>query len=147
MQVAPAELEAYLLTHPYVSDCAVIQTHHKRSGEVPKAFIVRSKESLGKTESEMAQAICEHVEKHKAKEGHVISHMIVLFMDNLCAQSRDTRRSIHSIKRRSIRPHWRKTREPSMVPVKWFIGLSVTAHIRRMREGACGLACQRKEGG
>lgn len=67
MQVAPAELEAHLLTHPYVSDCAVIQTHHKRSGEVPKAFVVRSKESLGKTESEMAQAICEHVEKHKAK--------------------------------------------------------------------------------
>ncbi|RTE69225.1 hypothetical protein BHE90_016397 [Fusarium euwallaceae] len=67
MQVAPAELEAHLLTHPFVSDCAVIQTYHERSGEVPKAFVVRSKESAGIPESEMARCICEHVEKHKAR--------------------------------------------------------------------------------
>ncbi|KAF7556008.1 hypothetical protein G7Z17_g1758 [Cylindrodendrum hubeiense] len=67
MQVAPAELEAHLLTHPFVSDCAVIQTHHKRSGEVPKAFVVRSKESSGRSETETARLICEHVEKHKSK--------------------------------------------------------------------------------
>lgn len=79
MQVAPAELEAHLLTHPYVSDCAVIQTHHNRSGEVPKAFVVRSKEPVGKTESEMAQAICEHVEKHKARYKWLVGG--VEFMD------------------------------------------------------------------
>ncbi|KAH8746589.1 hypothetical protein F5883DRAFT_700334 [Diaporthe sp. PMI_573] len=67
MQVAPAELEAHLLTHPFVSDCAVIQTHHERSGEVPKAFVVRSKESVGKSEWETARSICDHVEKHKAR--------------------------------------------------------------------------------
>ncbi|KAK7403502.1 hypothetical protein QQX98_010732 [Neonectria punicea] len=67
MQVAPAELEAHLLTHPCVSDCAVIQTHHERSGEVPKAFVVRTKESTLKTEAETARLICEHVQKHKAK--------------------------------------------------------------------------------
>jgi acyl-coenzyme A synthetase/AMP-(fatty) acid ligase len=66
MQVAPAELEAHLLTHPFVSDCAVIQTHHERSGEVPKAFIVRSEMSVGKSKSSTARAICEHVEKSKA---------------------------------------------------------------------------------
>ncbi|KAH7142096.1 hypothetical protein EDB81DRAFT_797868 [Dactylonectria macrodidyma] len=67
MQVAPAELEAHLLTHPSVSDCAVIQTYHERSGEVPKAFVVRSKDSAGKSELQTARSICEHVEKHKAR--------------------------------------------------------------------------------
>ncbi|KAF5539314.1 integral membrane protein pth11 [Fusarium napiforme] len=41
-QVAPAELEAHLLSHPYVSDCAVIQTPNDKAGEVPKAYIVKS---------------------------------------------------------------------------------------------------------
>ncbi|RKK82615.1 hypothetical protein BFJ71_g15203 [Fusarium oxysporum] len=67
MQVAPAELEAHLLTHPFVSDCAVIQTHHEQSGEVPKAFVVRSHESAGRSETEITRSIHEHVEKHKAR--------------------------------------------------------------------------------
>ena len=39
-QVAPAELEALLLTHPAIVDAAVIPKADKKSGEVPKAFIV-----------------------------------------------------------------------------------------------------------
>lgn len=39
-QVAPAELEAILIAHPAVSDCAVIPSPDERAGEVPKAFIV-----------------------------------------------------------------------------------------------------------
>ncbi len=39
-QVAPAELEALLLTHPVVIDVAVIPKADKKSGEVPKAFVV-----------------------------------------------------------------------------------------------------------
>jgi acyl-CoA synthetase (AMP-forming)/AMP-acid ligase II len=39
-QVAPAELEALLLTHPSVTDVAVIPKPDKEAGEVPKAFIV-----------------------------------------------------------------------------------------------------------
>ena len=39
-QVAPAELEALLLTHPAVADVAVIPKPDKDAGEVPKAFIV-----------------------------------------------------------------------------------------------------------
>jgi acyl-CoA synthetase (AMP-forming)/AMP-acid ligase II len=40
MQVAPAELEAHLLTHPAVLDCAVIRKADEEAGEVPKAFVV-----------------------------------------------------------------------------------------------------------
>jgi acyl-CoA synthetase (AMP-forming)/AMP-acid ligase II len=39
-QVAPAELEALLLTHPAVADVAVIRSPDEDAGEVPKAFIV-----------------------------------------------------------------------------------------------------------
>jgi len=40
-QVAPAELEAILLSHPDVSDVAVIPSPDDEAGEVPKAFVVR----------------------------------------------------------------------------------------------------------
>src|SRR4029453_8716590 len=39
-QVAPAELEAVLLSHPAVADVAVIPSPDERTGEVPKAFVV-----------------------------------------------------------------------------------------------------------
>jgi acyl-CoA synthetase (AMP-forming)/AMP-acid ligase II len=40
-QVAPAELEAILLTHPAVADVAVVASPDAAAGEVPKAFVVR----------------------------------------------------------------------------------------------------------
>ena len=40
LQVAPAELEALLLTHPAVADVAVIPSPDDEVGEVPKAFVV-----------------------------------------------------------------------------------------------------------
>lgn len=40
MQVAPAELEALLLTHPAVADAAVIGRPDERAGEVPVAYLV-----------------------------------------------------------------------------------------------------------
>jgi acyl-CoA synthetase (AMP-forming)/AMP-acid ligase II len=39
-QVAPAELEAILLTHPLVADAAVIPSPDEEAGEIPKAFVV-----------------------------------------------------------------------------------------------------------
>jgi acyl-CoA synthetase (AMP-forming)/AMP-acid ligase II len=39
-QVAPAELEAVLLTHPAVADAAVVRKPDAMAGEVPKAFVV-----------------------------------------------------------------------------------------------------------
>jgi acyl-CoA synthetase (AMP-forming)/AMP-acid ligase II len=39
-QVAPAELEALLLTHPAIADAAVVPCPDDDAGEVPKAFVV-----------------------------------------------------------------------------------------------------------
>ncbi|MDX6405045.1 MAG: hypothetical protein QOH70_2500 [Blastocatellia bacterium] len=39
-QVAPAELEAVLLSHPNIADAAVIPCADDEAGEVPKAFVV-----------------------------------------------------------------------------------------------------------
>ncbi|KAF2822939.1 acetyl-CoA synthetase-like protein [Ophiobolus disseminans] len=67
-QVAPAELEAHLLTHPAVADCAVIQVPDDAAGEIPKAFVVKSS-SVGVEENDrvVAREIAKHVEKHKAR--------------------------------------------------------------------------------
>ena len=40
MQVAPAELEALLLTHSAISDAAVIPVADEEAGELPKAVVV-----------------------------------------------------------------------------------------------------------
>ncbi|KAL5383250.1 hypothetical protein PMIN06_004040 [Paraphaeosphaeria minitans] len=66
-QVAPAELEAHLLTHPAVNDCAVIQIPDDKSGEVPKAFVVKSASVSGEESDDIvARFIQKHVEEHKA---------------------------------------------------------------------------------
>jgi acyl-CoA synthetase (AMP-forming)/AMP-acid ligase II len=39
-QVAPAELEALIVTHPAVSDAAVVGVPDQEAGELPKAFVV-----------------------------------------------------------------------------------------------------------
>ncbi|KAF4973087.1 hypothetical protein FSARC_518 [Fusarium sarcochroum] len=68
-QVAPAELEAHLLTHPYVADCAVIQVPDPRAGELPKAFIVKSSniQDGSVPDDEARKQIRAHVEEHKAR--------------------------------------------------------------------------------
>ncbi|WP_431045351.1 SDR family NAD(P)-dependent oxidoreductase [Streptomyces sp. P1-3] len=43
-QVAPAELEAVLLTHPAVTDAAVVGVPHRGCGELPKAFVVLARQ-------------------------------------------------------------------------------------------------------
>ncbi|XP_019188835.1 PREDICTED: 4-coumarate--CoA ligase 2 [Ipomoea nil] len=45
-QVAPAELEALLLNHPNISDAAVVPMKDEQAGEVPVAFVVKSKGSV-----------------------------------------------------------------------------------------------------
>ncbi|KAL9024602.1 MAG: hypothetical protein Q9196_006398 [Gyalolechia fulgens] len=68
MQVAPAELEAHLLTHPAVADCAVIPVPDEAAGELPKAFVVKSA-SVGLEENDgmIMRDIQKHVENHKAR--------------------------------------------------------------------------------
>jgi acyl-CoA synthetase (AMP-forming)/AMP-acid ligase II len=46
-QVAPAELEAVLLSHPAVADVAVIPSPDEEAGEVPKAFVVLKEQATG----------------------------------------------------------------------------------------------------
>jgi len=43
-QVAPAELEAILRSHPAVKDAAVVPMPDERAGELPKAFVVPARE-------------------------------------------------------------------------------------------------------
>jgi acyl-CoA synthetase (AMP-forming)/AMP-acid ligase II len=45
-QVAPAELEALVITHPDVSDVAVIGVPDLEAGELPKAFVVPAGDDL-----------------------------------------------------------------------------------------------------
>ncbi|GAB7343323.1 hypothetical protein MBLNU457_1372t1 [Dothideomycetes sp. NU457] len=68
LQVAPAELEAFLLTHEAVADCVVIGVPDDRAGEVPKAFVVKSSEvGIEDSDRMIKRSIAKHVEKHKAK--------------------------------------------------------------------------------
>jgi acyl-coenzyme A synthetase/AMP-(fatty) acid ligase len=66
MQVAPAELEAHLLTHPAVADCAVIQVPDESAGELPKAYVVKSAAAEPDDEATI-HSIHKHVEEHKAR--------------------------------------------------------------------------------
>jgi acyl-CoA synthetase (AMP-forming)/AMP-acid ligase II len=62
-QVPPAELEAILLSHPAVSDAAVIPVPDEEAGEIPKAFVVLSDPGFD-AESLMAY-VAEHVAPYK----------------------------------------------------------------------------------
>jgi acyl-CoA synthetase (AMP-forming)/AMP-acid ligase II len=61
-QVAPAELEALLLTHPGVSDAAVIGVPDEEAGELPKAYIVPRAEV---TAEEIMTFVAERVAPYK----------------------------------------------------------------------------------
>ena len=63
-QVAPAELEAVLLTHQSVADAAVIPSPDDEAGEVPKAFVV-VREGHGLTEDEVLCFVAARVAPHK----------------------------------------------------------------------------------
>src|SRR5688572_4286986 len=61
-QVAPAELEAILLSHPAVADAGVIPSPDEEAGEVPKAFVVLKAEA---TVDEIIQFVSARVAPHK----------------------------------------------------------------------------------
>ncbi|KAL4884284.1 hypothetical protein BJY04DRAFT_206085 [Aspergillus karnatakaensis] len=65
-QVAPAELEAHLLTHPAVADCAVIAIPDEAAGEVPKAIVAKSP-AAGPDDEATIKSILKHVQDQKAR--------------------------------------------------------------------------------
>jgi acyl-CoA synthetase (AMP-forming)/AMP-acid ligase II len=62
IQIAPAELEAVLLSHPGVADAAVVGSPDEEAGEVPKAFVVAGGEASA---DELMAFVAERVAPHK----------------------------------------------------------------------------------
>ena len=69
-QVAPAELEGLLLEMPEVADAAVIGIPSEREGEVPRAYVVRAKDSTI-TEEEVVSRMAEKTAAFKRLAGGV----------------------------------------------------------------------------
>ena len=63
-QVAPAELEALLLSHPLIADAAVVGVADAEGEEVPKAFVVLQP-AADLTEAEVIAFVAEQVAPYK----------------------------------------------------------------------------------
>jgi acyl-CoA synthetase (AMP-forming)/AMP-acid ligase II len=61
-QVAPAELEAVLVSHPGIADAAVVRVADEEAGEVPKAFVVATTQLSAQ---EVIEYVAERVAPHK----------------------------------------------------------------------------------
>jgi len=64
-QVAPAELEAILLSHAAIADAAVIPAPDERAGEVPKAFVVLRGAATERTQEEIIDFVAGRVAPYK----------------------------------------------------------------------------------
>lgn len=71
LQVAPAELENVLRTHPEIGDVAVIGVPHEKWGEAPRAYIVPKKKSPSLDEVAVKGFLQGKVSSHKQLEGGV----------------------------------------------------------------------------
>jgi acyl-CoA synthetase (AMP-forming)/AMP-acid ligase II len=67
-QVAPAELEAVLLSHPSVADAAVIPAADEEAGEIPKAFVVAKREVSAEELMEFVAGVVAAFKKVRAVE-------------------------------------------------------------------------------
>jgi len=71
-QVAPAELEAVICTHPGVQDAAVIPREDERAGEVPRAYIVLKDLPEKPTEKDIQNYVAGRVADYKQLRGGVV---------------------------------------------------------------------------
>ncbi|KAF7378232.1 4-coumarate--CoA ligase-like 7 [Mycena sanguinolenta] len=74
-QVAPAELESVLLTHPDIADVAVIGIEsHEQATELPRAYVVHARSQEIKTlaqKTKFAQGVAKWMELKVAKHKHL----------------------------------------------------------------------------
>ena len=69
-QIAPAELEGILCTHPQITDAVVISIPDEIAGEVPKGYVVlREGEECGTNEIE--EWVSKRVAPHKKLRGGI----------------------------------------------------------------------------
>ncbi|KAF2366205.1 AMP-dependent synthetase/ligase [Trinorchestia longiramus] len=69
-QVSPSELEDVLLKHPAIADAGVVGVPHDSHGEVPRAYIVRSKKA-SISEAEVSAYMKERMAPHKQLLGGI----------------------------------------------------------------------------
>jgi 4-coumarate--CoA ligase len=70
-QVAPAELEDTLLSHPSITDACVIGIPDERAGQLPRAYLVLAKDSTV-TEDDVNKHMEEYMAPHKQLRGGVV---------------------------------------------------------------------------
>ncbi|XP_024545356.1 4-coumarate--CoA ligase 1-like [Selaginella moellendorffii] len=75
-QVAPAEIEALLVSHPRICDAAVVGKSDEVAGELPVAFVVRSPGILRVSEDDVKQFIAKQVVFYKRLHS-------VIFVDSI----------------------------------------------------------------
>lgn len=68
--MAPAELEDLLLGHDEILDACVIGISCDRSGEIPRAYVVKNKDS-NLSEDEVKRYVAKHLSKYKHLTGGV----------------------------------------------------------------------------
>lgn len=73
-QVAPAEVEGVLLQHPGILDAAVIGVNKDGVGEVPRAFVVRSRDPSVRrlTGEQVYNYSRQQLARYKALDGGVV---------------------------------------------------------------------------
>ncbi len=74
-QIAPAELEALLLTHPGIADAAVVGVPDEEAGERPRAFVV-VKDGHQVTADDITAFTAEHVATYKVVHDVVFTEAI-----------------------------------------------------------------------
>ena len=68
-QVAPAELEEILRSHPGIDDAAVVGVPDDRAGEVPRAFVVPRRPDF--SEEDVKSFVAAKVSEYKQLKGGV----------------------------------------------------------------------------
>lgn len=74
MQIAPAELENFLLLHPAVADVCVVPIPDASSGELPLAYVVIAAsygDSRGSLRTQLLESVSESLSQHKRLAGGI----------------------------------------------------------------------------